>query len=466
VRRAAAFALFLCSIAARLQAQETQLGADLRGERMRFDASCLHPSGSLFGAIGGCGQLLFTDHPLHIAVGSLAPQNGFGTGIAFTLHYTPNENWRLFWDFDAVATPNLSWRAGGYMTAVLIRHQKLVVLAGPAASRKRSGLVIEEMPAFHLYAQSISLNKLTYFGLGQESGVSGQSFYGMRETIVGANAVVPVFAPLGLSLFVEGNGRSTAIRGDQGETSPSIGQSYTNATAPGLDHQPVYAQFGEGVRLGPTFANGHVQLNYSAGFQEWISGPSGSFRRFTADLSHTFPLYRGMRSLNPQEFNGPDSCLQGATASKCPAITRNLEGSFGVRFLYTASFIPAGNTVPFYIDPTLGGSDINGNTLLGSYADYRFRGPDLMLLRGSFEHSIYKWPVGAKFMVDEGRVALTPGDLGSGHLAHSYAAGVTVHAGGLPVVELLFAWGGHEGTHTIASVNNSLLGGSTRPSLF
>jgi hypothetical protein len=89
-----------------------------------------------------------------------------------------------------------------------------------------------------------------------------------------------------------------------------------------------------------------------------------------------------------------------------------------------------------------------------------------MLLRGSFEHSIYKFPVGVKFMVDEGRVALTPGDLGSGHLAHSYAAGLTLHAGGLPLVDLLFAWGGHEGTHTIANVNNSLLGGASRPSLY
>lgn len=466
MRRAALLAFACCSIAARLPAQQSKIGAEFEHEGTDFDMACLHATGSLFSAIPGCAQLFFTDSPLHIAVGSLAPQNGFGVGPALSLHYTPNENWRLFWDFDAVATPNLSWRAGGYMTAVLIRHPKLVVLSGAAAAKKRSRPVIEEMPVFHLYAQAISLNKLIYYGLGQGSAASGESFYGMRETITGANAVVPVFAPLALSLFGEANGRAVALRGAQGESSPSIGQVYTNATAPGLDHQPVYAQFGEGIRMGPAFANGHIRLNYSAGFEEWIAGSTSSFRRFNLDLTHTFPLYSKMRSLNPQEFNGPDSCLQDVNATKCPAITRNLEGSFAVRFLYTASFVPAGNTVPFYFDPTLGGSDINGNTLLGSYADYRFRGPDLLLLRGSFEHSIYKWPVGVKFMVDEGRVALTPGDLGSGHLAHSYAAGLTLHAGGLPLVDLLFAWGGGEGTHTIANVSNSLLGGASRPSLF
>jgi len=122
--------------------------------------------------------------------------------------------------------------------------------------------------------------------------------------------------------------------------------------------------------------------------------------------------------------------------------------------------------VPFYLDPTIGGSDLNARPLLPSFADYRFRGPNFMVLRASFEHSIYKWPIGAKFMVDEGRVALRPGELGFNHLAHSYAAGLTVRAGGLPVIDLLFAWGGHEGTHTIAAVSQSLLGGTARPSLF
>jgi hypothetical protein len=34
------------------------------------------------------------------------------------------------------------------------------------------------------------------------------------------------------------------------------------------------------------------------------------------------------------------------------------------------------------------------------------------------------------------------------------------------VDDLLFAWGGHEGTHTVANISTSLLGGTSRPSLF
>jgi hypothetical protein len=88
-----------------------------------------------------------------------------------------------------------------------------------------------------------------------------------------------------------------------------------------------------------------------------------------------------------------------------------------------------------------------------------------MFFRQSFEHSIWG-PLGFSFMVDEGKVGLKRGDLGSNSWIHSFATGLTLRAGGFPQVYLLFAWGGTEGTHTIANVNTSLLGGATRPSLY
>lgn len=437
-------------------AQESALGADFRQERQSFDENCLALKFS------GCAEMLFTDHPLHIAVGSLAPQNGFAAGLAFVAHYTPNEDWRLFWNADAVATPNGSWRAGAYMSAVLIRHRKITTVA---AGGHKSNLGLPEMPVFHAYAQGTSLNKLVYYGLGQDSS-SVPTYFGMSETIVGGNVVWPVFSKLNVSLLGEVNGRFFSLRPSQAGNNVPVQQQYDNITAPGLTSQPAFAQFAEGVRMRPSFANGYIRLNYTASFAEWVAPQSAySFRRFSADLSHQFPLYRSTRSLLPHDFNGPDMCASEPNSQKCPSISRNLEGSFGLRLLYTTSYTSSGSVVPFYLDPTIGGSNIDGDPLLPSYPDYRFRGPDFLLLRGSFEHSIYKWPIGAKFILDEGRVALTPGTLGFNHLAHSYAAGLTLHAGGLPVVELLFAWGGNTGSHTIASVSPSLLGGTTRPSL-
>jgi hypothetical protein len=187
--------------------------------------------------------------------------------------------------------------------------------------------------------------------------------------------------------------------------------------------------------------------------------------RNCSDLSHQFSLYRQTRRLEPNGFNGPDDCSVSAGEHSCPAVTRNLEGSIGIRFLMNQSITSAGHVVPFYFQPTQGGSDIDGNAALASYQDYRFRAPDTLLVRASLEHSIYG-PLGVTAMVDEGKVALRRGDLDFTHLPHSYSVGLTLRAGGFPMVCLLFSWGGHEGTHAAAAMNTSLLGGSVRPSLY
>jgi len=55
--------------------------------------------------------------------------------------------------------------------------------------------------------------------------------------------------------------------------------------------------------------------------------------------------------------------------------------------------------------------------------------------------------------------------LGFDGLAHSIAVGVTLRAGGFPLVNLTFAWGGGS-HHIIGTIDSSLMGGSGRPSLF
>jgi len=57
------------------------------------------------------------------------------------------------------------------------------------------------------------------------------------------------------------------------------------------------------------------------------------------------------------------------------------------------------------------------------------------------------------------------GDLGSSHLKHSFADGLTLRVGGFPMISMMFAWGGPEGHHNNFNMNSSLLGGSSRPSL-
>jgi len=454
-------------------AQESWLHADFRRESERVtDACTLHSIMSL----GSCAYTLFTDHPLHIAAGSMPPQNGFGLGVAFVADRN-TKNWRTSWDIDAVGATSGSWRAGAYFKLIHTPEEKIHVSIPTSASAdeqptpKKHSVGIHPYTVYNLYAQAISLNKLNYFGVGNDTTLADASLFGMTQTIVGANVIKPVFewpsiSKLNLSLLGEVNGRFVSVRGESSSSTPSILALYDNATAPGLSTQPGFVQLGQGVRIKPVIGD-HLELNYVGRFQEFIapSSSTNSFERWTVDLNHTFYLY-GYTQSGPRntDASGPDRCAPAG--EECPKVSRsrNLNGSIGARLLLSESMNSASSAVPFYFQQTLGGQDINSMLALPSYQDYRFRGPNLLLLEENFEHSIWG-PFGAKFLADQGRVALTRGDLGFSHLRHSYAAGLTLRAGGFPMVSMMFAWGGPEGHHNIFNMNSSLLGASARPLL-
>ena len=422
-----------------------------------------------FKSVPGCVEELFTGDPVHIAVGSIAPQDGFGAGLAY-VGAKNTDNWRINWNADAVGSSNASWRAGIYADFVHVGGKGITFQFG-TKNFKSNLSDLPEHTVFSVYAQAISLNKLNYFGLGPTTIEADRSYYGMREIIVGGNVVKSVYQPLKISVYGEANGRLVDLRPSNGQPSPSIEQLYTEATAPGLRSQPGSLQLGEGIRMTPVRLNDRLRLNYSVTYQQYVApGSSFSFQRLTFDFDHQFALYgKTTRILTPRNGNGPDDCSldPGSKHPLCPqAFAKNLEGSVGLRLLNILSMTPGGEVVPFYFQPTLGGADINGNPSLSSYQDYRFRAPNVLLLREDFEHSVGKWPIGIALSAGEGRLGMTRGDLGSAPWVHSFTAGLTLRAGGFPQVFLLFAFGGHEGTHTLANVNTSLLGGSARPSLF
>jgi len=461
MRRVLLLLILFSAIALRAQQPPT---TDPPGEGTKLKESCFSFT---FSGLGGCAEELFTGVPFHIAVGSIAPQDGFGGGVAYVGHHT-TDTWRNNWNADAIASGNGSWRAGLYVKFVHTPNEAVVATIGPPQPGKAHPVDLKEHTIFGLYAQAISLNKITFFGLGPNTTEAGRTYFGMTETIIGGNVVKPLSGFLNPSVFGELNGRFVSTRESNGQNSPSISQVYDEVTAPGLMSQPGTFQLGEGVRIRPVFAADVVRLNYSATYQQYFATDNFTFQRVTVDLGHQIILHTKTFINEARLNNGPDACANGTDAhAPCPKpYTRNFDGSIGFRFFTALSMTPGGNTVPFYYQPTLGGSDVNGNSSLSSYQDYRFRAPDVMFLRENFEHSIWDLPIGFTFMADEGKVALTRGGLGSSSWIHSFSTGLTLRAGGFPQVYLLFSWGGNEGTHTIANVNTSLLGGTSRPSLF
>jgi hypothetical protein len=440
--------------------KESRFGAEIRLEREHLAEGC----GALK-KFTSCAATLVMDHPFHVSLGSIAPQNGFGAGPAVVTHFTP-KNWRLTWSGDAVFSPSGAWRAGTYLKVFRTKIEPPQL--GRPGERARP-LRITEYPAYNVYAQAISLPTLAFYGVGSDTSLTDKTTYGMSETILGGSAAIPlrtVAAPFKLSLLLEANGRLFDIRGGTADDIPSIGTRFTDVTAPGLTMQPSYAQFGEGVRLRPWLFNDRLQLSYTFLYQQFASSESSfSFRRWTIDVNHQIPLYHtGGGPALRDERNTPNECSRSQSVHACPSVTRDLWGSVSVRALVSKSQVGDSGAVPFHLQRTLGGSDINGQRALASYDDHRFRGPHLMLFQESIEHALWG-PIGASLLLEQGKVAAQTVGLRISGLRHSVGFGATLRAGGFPVVTASWHTGGPEGRHFILTVDTSLLGGGGRPSL-
>jgi hypothetical protein len=58
--------------------------------------------------------------------------------------------------------------------------------------------------------------------------------------------------------------------------------------------------------------------------------------------------------------------------------------------------------VPFYLQPTLGSTDIDNLDILRSYRDYRFRAPNALAFQAEYTHWIVD-PLGMLFFYDVGK---------------------------------------------------------------
>lgn len=103
------------------------------------------------------------------------------------------------------------------------------------------------------------------------------------------------------------------------------------------------------------------------------------------------------------------------------------------------------NQVPFYLQPTLGGTDIDSRVTLRGYDNYRFRAPDLALVQFEYGIPVYD-PIGVFVFYDAGTVGNSVSDLSVGQFRQDAGPGVSVRLRGHVVAQTFYAFGaGHGG---------------------
>jgi hypothetical protein len=98
-------------------------------------------------------------------------------------------------------------------------------------------------------------------------------------------------------------------------------------------------------------------------------------------------------------------------------------GKLVLKELLTASYLGSNRLVPFYYQPTLGGTDIEGVEPFVAWLITGCAQAIASCCKWSFT-TTFRGPIGLYGFYDLGKVALNPGDLDFTHLRHDVGVGV------------------------------------------
>jgi hypothetical protein len=360
-----------------------------------------------------CAIDVLSDDPIHPVLESVAPQSGFGGGLSGGWDFSHGADQNAL-SARALLSENLFWLvAAQYTIAPRLRHR------GPGRTADR--------PRFDVYTKIWDLPRLSYYGLGPTAPHLAMP-YSMREFLAGADGSFPV------TDWLRVGARAEIHR-------PSIGDGSLPLTTPGLASQPWFMRYSALAQFHtpslPPYA-ATATLDYSV-YQD-LGGSSFSFGRFAATLEWTRPLTHSVRA-------DPDASSSFVDRLFCRSAKVTLcdFGTITVRGRVTLSNTFAHSVIPFYYQPTLGGTDINGFDTLRGFDDYRFRAPDDWLTQVEYTHGLWG-PIGLLLFYDVGKVALGTSQLNFATLRQDFGAGATLTVVSRIVLRAYIAFGSGEGT--------------------
>lgn len=380
-----------------------------------------------------CATSTFRSRPFHFLAQSIVPRSGVGGGGRYTRDLNETNGSQDQLQATSVITIRKFWLA----------ELKFTSLRSVDTDWNKSG----ESLKLNFYARNRSLPSMMFYGLGPNTNVNNSVKFSQRDTSAGIEVTSPFPGVSWLSFGGTFEGLWPSVGGVTGTNVVSIQQQYTEHTAPGITTQPAFTH--EQVFLRPQkryLKRFEVTGNISYGFFQDLSTGHYSFRRFETNLENRFY---------------PERKRHGGVIE---------QNYFAVRWRYSLSDTSAAKAVPFYLQETLGGSDINNQPTLRAFRDYRFRGPDLMMVQAEYDQKVCEacMPckpgivrtvcshLGVFLAYDAGKVAFRNSDLNFSNMRQSFGGGFTIYAGKDIVFRVAVALGGGEGTHPYFGIANFL----------
>jgi len=388
--------ILLCLIAA------TLLHAASNDELKRNCGAVTSDQTKLLSNLESCITDVFTLDTIHPVAESIVPGGGTGPGLSLTLD--KRGDWRSTFNVNGAISLREFWKSE--MKDTLI-HRKFFNAGGSTESF-----------VTHLYVRARGLPQMPYYGIGPHTSTTSLVNFSEQDTSAGLDLSHPLASWLSVGGTFEGifpdiNGvHSPGIR--------SIDQYFNEATAPGILKQPTTVHSEIFARLQHADP---IEFQYRVGYNFFHDTDTGhySFGRLHADLRHNIYFER-------------------------PNGKPNRTSVLSIRGVLSFSNFGSGKAIPFYLQETLGGSDINNDAMLRGFADYRFRGPDLAMISTQYEREVWKW-LGLMAFYDAGQVATSAGSLSFSDFRHSYGFGVNVWSAQKVVFRAYVGLGSGEGVH-------------------
>lgn len=338
--------------------------------------------------------------PLHPVISGVAPGGGWGAGLGFD---APG---RGPWDFHAKAI----WTLNNYRLAEAIASYE-----GRRA-------------AFEAFGRWRDMTQLDYFGRGPASQQFDRTTFYHRDPVVGAHGKVRVTPWLAVG------GRLEEIwpyaRQGEDESVPSIEETFPPPAIPGFSALPRFGRY-----------QGSIDIHLPA-------APGDAFYQGTKSRL-TYAIYDDQDN-ELFNFRRLDIEAQQVFAGIGAHHRLTLSG------WASTSTTDAGQEVPFYWLPTLGGksqvrsvheerlgSDGTQATLRG-YRNLRFRDRHLLLLQAEYRLPVWG-PIDATLFGDAGKVASTRDDLDLTDLRRDFGFSLSVMKGWATAARVDVGFGGGEG---------------------